>query len=74
MTLTFTPLILASLGVLMGSIVFLSLVLAFAGALALDAKAVAAGLAPAWYGRLRLRLSAVVILLLLLGAAGIWRQ
>ncbi len=43
---------------------------AFALVYALDRMAIAAALAPPWYGRLRLRLTAAVIVLLLLGAAG----
>ena len=43
---------------------------AFALVYALDRMAIAAALAPPWYGRLRLRLTMTVILLLLLGAAG----
>lgn len=47
------------------------LALAFAGAYTLDRFAIAAALAPFWYGRLRLRLTTAVILCLLLGVAGI---
>ncbi len=47
------------------------LALAFAGVYTLDRFAIAAELAPLWYGRLRLRLTTAVILCLLLGVAGI---
>ncbi len=41
----------------------------FAAVYALDRAAIAAGIAPAWYDRMRRPLSAAVVVLLLLGAA-----
>ncbi len=48
------------------------LVLAFAGALALDLSAVAAGRAPRWYRSLRVPLSLAVMACLALGGAAVW--
>ena len=45
------------------------LALAFAAVYVLDRAAVSAGIAPAWYARMRGPLSAAVVLLLILGAA-----
>ena len=50
------------------------LAVAFAAAGGLDRAAVAAGLAPAWYGRLRTALSAVVAFLLAAACVVVWAR
>ena len=66
------PALLAWLALLIGPLNALFLLLAaFTAVYALDRMAIAAALAPPWYGRLRLRLTAAVLVLLLVGAAGV---
>ena len=50
------------------------LALAFAGVHSLDRLAIAAGLAPVWYGRLRFWLSAAVLGFLVLGIGAVWSR
>ena len=50
------------------------LAIAFLGVYALDRLAIATGLAPLWYGRLRLWLTAAVFAFLLLGIAAVWSR
>lgn len=66
------PALLAWLALLISALeALILLTAAFAGVYALDRMAIAAGLAPAWYGGLRLRLTALVLTCLLAAIAGV---
>lgn len=70
--LSVIPALLAWLALLISTLnALLLLMAAFAGVYALDRMAIASTLAPPWYGSFRLRLTAAVLVLLLLGAAGL---